>query len=509
MANTFAVSRAQLVYALCLPLAVVLGYLLADPMDFGTIAIVGAVLGLLCVPIFIRWYHPILIVGWNAALQPLFLPGQPSLWMILAVVGITFALLNRFVNPDAHFIHVPSLAKPLLFLLAVVIFTSWVRGGIGLRMLGSAQYGSKSYFWLITAIAGFFAMSSRRIPKERAALFALIYFLIGLTALVPNLVWFGGSSTEFLFYVFSPSFAGEQLTTTASSEVTRLGGLTAAAIALECALFARYGIRQLFDWERPWRMALLLMAAAGALFCGYRNILILFAVIFLVQFVLERLYTARILTAIASVTIVAGLLIIPNVDRLPMVAQRTLSFLPIPLSPAAKLMGERSTDWRLDVWKDALPDIPPHLLVGKGYGVDPIELAFSYQNSTRHYMSQSEWVLVAGNFHNGPLSVIIPLGIWGVIGFVWFIVASLLYLYRQYRYGDPDLRRANTALLAFFIAKVVLFLAVFGALASELYVFTGLMGLSVAINGAESPVPVEVESAQAEELAYSERLVTE
>jgi len=71
------------------------------------------------------------------------------------------------------------------------------------------------------------------------------------------------------------------------------------------------------------------------------------------------------------------------------------------------------------------------------------------------------------------------------------------------------LRGMNTVLLAYFIAKLVLFLVVFGALATEFYIFTGLVGLSVALNGAESRVPVEVESTQAEELAYSERLVTE
>jgi hypothetical protein len=511
MANTFAVSRAQLVYVLCLPLAVVLGYLLADPMDLGTIGITAAVLGLLATPIFIRWYHPLLILGWNVAIQPAFLPGQPLLWMLLAMAGITFALLNRFVNPEARFIPIPSLAKPLLFLLGAVIFTSWVRGGIGLRVLGSSSYGSKSYFWLFSAIAGFFAMTSQRIPKERAALFTGIYFLLGSTALVANLAQFGGSSTDFLLNIFSPTFAGEQFNIDPlTTEVVRIGGLTAACIALECWLLARFGIRELFDWTRPWRLLLLALAAAGALFCGYRNVLILFVVIFTVQFYFERLCTPRILIAGVSVVLLSGLLIIPNVDKLPMVAQRTLSFLPIPLSPTAKLIGERSTDWRLDVWKDALPDIPPHLFVGKGYGVDPVELAFSYQNSTRHYMSTSEWVLVAGNFHNGPLSVIIPLGIWGVIGFGWFVAASLRYLYRTYRFGDPSLRRINTLLLSFFIGKVLLFLIVFGAFASELYVFTGLMGLSVALNGSQpSPVPAETEAAEAEELIYNERLVTE
>jgi len=390
MANTFVVSRAQLVYVLCLPLAVVLGYLLADPMQLGSVAIIGVVLGVLCVPIFIRWYHPLLILGWLSAVQPFFLPGQPSLWMLLALAGIIFALLNRFVSPDARFIEVP----------------------------GSSSYGSRSYFWLILAIAGFFAMTSQRIPKHRATLFTSLYFLAGLTALIPNLAGFGGRATEFLFYLFAPTFAGEQLTagSITSSGIVRLGGLSVSCTALLCALLARYNVREIFDIGRPWRLAILLVAALAAVFCGFRSIFILFLLILGVQCYLEGLFNGRVLIGTAVIAPVMGFLLIVGADRLPMVAQRTLSFLPIPVSPEAKLIGERSTDWRLDVWKDALPDIPAHLFVGKGYAVDSTELEFSFINADRHFMSSSEWVLTAGNFHSGPLSVIIPLGIWGVIG---------------------------------------------------------------------------------------------
>jgi O-antigen ligase len=238
--------------------------------------------------------------------------------------------------------------------------------------------------------------------------------------------------------------------------------------------------------------------------------LILFLLILGAQCYFERLLNGRVLIGAAVIAPVAGFLLIMGADKLPMVAQRTLSFLPIPVNPVAKLVGDRSTEWRLDVWKDALPDIPAHLFVGKGYGVDPTELAFSFINADRHFMSSSEWVLTAGNFHSGPLSVIIPLGIWGVIGFVWFVVVSLKYLYRNYKKGDPSLHQVNSLLLSVFIGKLVLFLIVFGAFANEFYMFAGIVGLSVALNGAEATEPVLSESTEAEEeVAYNQRLVTE
>lgn len=510
MANTFVVSRAQLVYVLCLPLAVVLGYLLADPMQFGSMAIIAAVLGVLCVPVFIRWYHPILIFGWLSAVQPFFLPGQPSLWMLLALAGIIFALLNRFVSPNARFIEVPSLTRPMLFLLGAVLFTAWMRGG-GFQIMGSSSFGSKSYVWLILAIAGFFALTSQRIPKHRATLFASLYFLSGLTALIPNLAGFGGRATEFLFYFFAPIFAGEQLAagSLTSAGIVRLGGVSVMCTALLCALLTGYTTREIFDLGKPWRLAIMVAAVTGAVFCGFRSIFILFFLILGIQCYFERVINGRVLIGAAVITPVLGFFLVAGADKLPMVVQRTLSFLPIPVSPEAKLIGERSTDWRLDVWKEALPDIPAHVLVGKGFAVDSTELEFSYINASRHYASSSEWVLTAGNYHSGPLSVIIPLGIWGVIGVVWFFIASVKYLYGNYKHGDSALRRINTMLLSVFIAKLIIFFVVFGAFSSELYMFTGLVGLSVAINGPASPEPVPSESTEIEEVAYAQRLVTE
>ena len=51
MASTFVVSRSQLIYALCLPLAVLIGYFLAEPLESGSIAIVVFVMSVLCLPL--------------------------------------------------------------------------------------------------------------------------------------------------------------------------------------------------------------------------------------------------------------------------------------------------------------------------------------------------------------------------------------------------------------------------------------------------------------------------
>src|SRR3954452_17080304 len=146
MANTINIPRSHLILALCLPLAVILGYFLAEPLDSGSMAVILLILCVLAVPLMMAWHHPLLVLSWNAIVAPAFLPGQPLAWMIMAASSLLFAMLNRAVKPNSQFIVVPSLVKPLLFLGGVVVITAMLNGGLGLRSMGASRYGSRNYF---------------------------------------------------------------------------------------------------------------------------------------------------------------------------------------------------------------------------------------------------------------------------------------------------------------------------------------------------------------------------
>ena len=90
---------------------------------------------------------------------------------------------------------------------------------------------------------------------------------------------------------------------------------------------------------------------------------------------------------------------------------------------------------------------------------------------------------LSGDYHNGPLSVILPFGIWGAIAFVWFLIAGIWALNRNRHYGDPALRTVNTFLFTSFVAKIISFIFIFGALSSDMAAFAGLLGLSISLNG--------------------------
>ena len=158
MANAINIPKTHLIMGLSLPLAVLLGYFVAEPMELGSMAVVVFVLVVLSIPLLMKWYYPLLVLGWNAAICPSFLPGQPSFWAIMAFIGLLFAVLSRAVSPNARFVIEPSITKPLLVLTAVVVATGLVTGGFGVRMLGASRYGGKRYFYFLAAVAGYFVL---------------------------------------------------------------------------------------------------------------------------------------------------------------------------------------------------------------------------------------------------------------------------------------------------------------------------------------------------------------
>ena len=89
--NVALLPKSLIVFGVCIPVALLVGYLLATPTDLISFSVVGVVLLVLCIPLFLRWHHSALIFAWNANLTVFFLPGEPSLWMLLAGVILSEA----------------------------------------------------------------------------------------------------------------------------------------------------------------------------------------------------------------------------------------------------------------------------------------------------------------------------------------------------------------------------------------------------------------------------------
>lgn len=464
-------------------MAVLLGYMLADVQDSASLTVIVIALAVLAIPVLMKWYHPLLVLGWNAALQPA-LPGRLHFWVFMALLGMFFAVLNRSVNPQSKFLQPPDLTRPVLALTAVVLITAMLTGGIGLRALGGQSIGGKNYIYVLATIAGFFALSSRPIPEHRAHLYLALFFLPGLTSLVSPLALRTGIGIDYVGLLFPFDAPVDTLGIDQSTDLgaIRISSVVLATTSVFCWMLARYGIIGVFDFTKPWRFLVLVGVVFLGMFGGFRSVLLLMALIFFILFCLERLWQTRILWLLVGMMTLGGILLIGFSDKLPLSVQRTLSFLPINVDPLTRQSAESSTQWRVEMWQQVLPQVPNHLFKGKGYVISADELFMVNEARAFGHAASYEGSAVAGDYHNGLLSIVIPFGLYGVAAFFWLLIAGARFLYRMYQDSAPELRQINAFLFALFLARILFFVFIFGSLASDLFNFLGVLGFSVALN---------------------------
>jgi hypothetical protein len=483
MNNAAAILRALIVYAICIPLAIVVGFVtvsLVNSPSYSNFGIFGVLALILCAPILLRWHHPLLVLSWNLPLVIFFLKGSPGLYLPMMFVSLGISVMQRTMDKNKRFIPAPQITLPLACLALVVLATAKMTGGIGLHALGSSVMGGKKYVFLLAGILGYFALTARRIPPHQAGLYVALFFLGGVVSVIGDLVSFIPRSFYFIFLIFPPDLASY----TGSESTMRFAGVSGMSAAIFSYMLARHGIRGIFLAGKPWRMAFFMLFSTLILFGGYRSMLLGCALLFAILFYLEGLHRTKLLPILAFAGMVAAIVCLPMANRLPNTFQRALSFLPVNIDPAVRADAQGSLDWRINMWKALLPQVPEHLLLGKGYAISQEDWQLMGRDTAFHNIDPAEQSLaLSGDYHSGPLSVILPLGIWGVIAFLWFLIAGFWALNHNRLYGDPALQTINTFLLTAFVAKIIVFIFIFGGLPSDIAGFTGLLGLSISLNG--------------------------
>ena len=483
MNNAAAILRALIVYAICIPLAIVVGFAtvsMVNSPDYSSVGAFGVLALILSAPILLRWHHPLLVLSWNLPLIVFFMKGSPPVCLPMLAVSLGISIMQRTMDKNMRFIPAPQVTLPLACLALVVIVTAKLTGGIGLHALGSPVMGGKKYVFLLAGILGYFALTARRIPPHQAGLYAALFFLGGCLSVFGDLIAFIPRSFYFIFLIFPPDLAAY----TTSQSAMRFGGVSTAASAIFSYMLARHGIKGIFMAGKPWRMVFFILFSTLVLMGGYRSVLLSFVMLFAILFYLEGLHRTKLLPILAFAGIVAAIICLPMANRLPNTFQRALSFLPVNINPDVRAEAQASVDWRIEMWKALLPQVPQHLLLGKGYAISQEDWQLMGSDTAFRSIDPAEQGLaLSSDYHSGPFSVILPFGIWGVIAVLWFLIAGVWALNRNRLYGDPALRPINAFLFAAFLTKTIAFLFLAGAFSYDILTFAGYLGLNISLNG--------------------------
>lgn len=481
--------------------ACILAYLLAEPLDYTTAFLLATMACLLLLPMMLRFYYHLLLVSMFLPVCVFILKGSPPAWIVMTAVTLLMVALDRAVSGKRPFFFPTAIVAPLIMFFLVAVFTALMTGGFGFRSLGGDVYGGKKYAYLFAGLLSFFAIASRAIPPGRVNLYTALFLLGTVPSFISDLVAYLPSGLHFIYLLFpADGYTTDEMGnyTTVDWGVTRLTGVSSAALGVFMWLMARHGVGGVFSLRRPWLAAGLGLAGVAVSVGGFRSGILQMMLVFLFLFFAEKHYRSRLGPVFVLAAVLGVAVLVPLAAHLPLVIQRSLAFLPLSLNPEAVAAAADSSNWRINMWTSLLGEIPKHFFLGKGYAI-PLEtfgeMTSSGLGSAGRVDGAQETLALAGDYHNGPISVLLTFGIWGALAFAWLVGASLLALVRNLRYGPVENLRLNRFLLGYYLSKLLIFMTVYGDISSDSVFFCALVGFSLAANHGICRAPQPAQSA--------------
>lgn len=405
------------------------------------------------------------VVALASEINLYFLPMQMSLYMVLGGAFCVAAFLVTVWRGK------PNLApgeKTILYwilgFVAVLIVTAIVRGS-GLRLLGSDMWGGRPYVLLFFASVVTIHAMYVDLTVRQCKRMLIGYCVAGLfPSLATIAAVYGGVD------VFTPFVAQADDVAKAMSGMT---GDVDPAFRLQ---IANVGATYLFllMWLVQYsnglqgRFLMWCCGLAGVVLTGLsgHRIALLFGVVLSVAYILldtKGSVFGRLVNRYSILLVVMLSLLIMISPQLPMTFQRSLAWLPfVDVAGDTRIDTDVTSQWRIEVWKRALEEVPQHLIVGKGFAFSSGEM-LSY---VRWTMNDFSFVITSHNYHNGVIHILMDLGLSGILVVTGFIVAVFLRHYRllSKTWNSTVMRHFHRVMLAGFVAQVIVFLVVGGGI---------------------------------------------
>ena len=363
------------------------------------------------------------------------------------------------------------------FLLAVNLFyllATFVRNPAGVDALGSDRVGGRPYFSAFVSILAYWVLvrvtmspkQARRIP---------VYSLLGGTVpgLLSSVTYHFPATAPFLGRLYSginPEVynAGLEGVFLNNSETGRQAHLGPPGVAIISTLGAYFRPLTLINPLYLFRSIVFYIGLYWVLISGHRVWVIGAVATFLLTTYAWR-RTTDMFKLVVWVFPILILIVAANgiLFDLPLPAQRALSFLPGNWNKDEASSAEDSTQWRIEIWREAF--ISDKYIKNKWFGDGFGYSRAAYFETIRAAEMRSDNVgqenaLVLGAFHSGPISTIRVVGVVGLLLFNVLLIYMAIYSWRLIRRceGTPFFAIA----LLFGVQQVIypfFFIFVFGA----------------------------------------------
>jgi hypothetical protein len=430
--------RIILIFAVAICVSLYLGIGAATAQGQTIVIVLGTALFLTCV--FMGRSIWLLIPFCSALSISLRIPGQPDTLLLAQILVISFCALLFLMRRLPFMIQFTELEFWMLVMVACVAQV-YIRNPVGINILGGDTVGGKGYFLFGLAVVTAFILSIIRV-REAELRWLLPLSIIG-GCFNAGISVLGNYVSAIGFYTGAVATRTDvvdytkTMTAVDAGAATRIVFLTTLGKNLSLWVSAfKSPIRACFH---PLWLCLILVSMAAVMLGGFRAGVAFVGLNYLVA-IAYRSGTAGILLASLGGCLTIGVLAFVNlIAPLPPNVQRTLTFLPGTWEQRYKDDAEGSTDWRVEIWKEALFSERwiQNKIMGDGLGFSAAELAAQMNavSSIRVGVSgfdvHRESVLANGDYHSGPVSTVRVIGYVGLIFFLAAQIRLAVHAHRQ------------------------------------------------------------------------------
>jgi hypothetical protein len=390
------------------------------------------------------------------------LPGDAKLHLV-TMLGFVLLILFKVGARNLKFARSSWPRKACISLLVIIILTASFRGW-GLKILDSAYWGGMQYVSLMAGLLFFVFSSYVSISQKQLRKMLFWFFVLSLVPAVALVIARFVPHGDLIYHVVEIG-TNEAETAVAQwemPEVTRWAYMQYPAIWMGVLAIILYDRRFSFS---PAVILVSLMSFLMMGLSGHRTVVVLLGVTVLVYVIIRRRTVRlpqflKLMGALSVITVAIYLF----ADHLPLAFQRAVTWLPgIEVSYAADADALATTKWRIELWRQLIPLVPQHLLVGRGMAFSAQEAnaaaALISDRSTQHIT-----FIAVHLYHNGPLWFLIDLGLVGFMSGLVFMIGGIVHYGRQMRRLPEGSLWKTTYIVfySFFVGYCVFFMAVIG-----------------------------------------------
>jgi hypothetical protein len=318
------------------------------------------------------------------------------------------------------------------FLTALAVIQVYLRNPVGLNIFGADSVGGKPYFLAGLALLAGFVLSKYRVP-ERDIRWTMPLTILGGFLAFPINRFRGGMGRG--PSVGNVGVIGEGLE---GQSAGRSGTAGAISELLNRILISR--ISPLRACFHPLWAPVVLLVMAFAAASGYRNTVANAGLLLLAGIAYRGGRISIIISVFIGVCALGMLALVNLAFPLPPSVQRALS--PFPGTWEERYVGaaENSTEWRIEMWKDALLTEKwiNNKLLGDGLGFTREELSkmenLSVKGAGRSLgglTTQQESMMISGNYHSGPIQTIRTVGYVGLFIMMLAMIRLAVHTHRE------------------------------------------------------------------------------